>query len=136
MPPLLSEETMKKAKDIKDKYNSSQSENWIQNFMENNYYSVVDNEGGGDCLFATVRDAFSSIAQQTSTNKLRKKLSDEATDKIFMNYKEQYDMYNQNIIEETNKIKELAIEYTKIREKFNNTLDRNEKNIYRKRLKK
>ena len=53
--------------------------------MENNNYSITDNEGGGDCLFATIRDAFSSIAQQTSVNKLRKKLSDEADDKIFMN---------------------------------------------------
>jgi hypothetical protein len=104
--------------------------------MENNYYSITDNEGGGDCLFATVRDAFSSIAQQTSVNKLRKKLSDEATDKIFMNYKEQYDMYNQNMIEETNKIKELSIEYTKIRERFSNTLDRNEKKFFSEEAKK
>jgi predicted NAD-dependent protein-ADP-ribosyltransferase YbiA (DUF1768 family) len=130
LPPLLTEETQKKAKDIRDKYKESLSENWVQKFMENNYYSIIDNEGGGDCLFATIRDAFSSIAQQTSVNKIRKKLSDEADDKIFMNYKEQYDMYNQNIIEETNKIKALAIEYTKIRERFNNTLDRNEKKFF------
>jgi predicted NAD-dependent protein-ADP-ribosyltransferase YbiA (DUF1768 family) len=130
LPPLLTEETVKKAKDIRDKYKESSSENWVQKFMENNYYSIIDNEGGGDCLFATIRDAFSSIAQQTSVNKIRKKLSDEADDKIFMNYKEHYDMYNQNITEETNKIKELAIEYTKIREKFNNTLDRNEKKFF------
>ena len=136
LPPLLAEESLKKAKDIREKYKESLSENWIQKFMENNYYSITDNEGGGDCLFATIRDAFSSIAQQTSVNKIRKKLSDEADEKIFMNYKEQYDMYNQNIIEETNKIKELAIEYTKIREKFNNTLDRNEKKFFSEEAKK
>ena len=130
LPPLLAEESFKKAKDIREKYKESLSENWVQKFMENNNYSITDNEGGGDCLFATIRDAFSSIAQQTSVNKLRKKLSDEADDKIFMNYKEQYDMYNQNMIEETNKIKELSIEYTKIRERFNNTLDRNEKKFF------
>jgi predicted NAD-dependent protein-ADP-ribosyltransferase YbiA (DUF1768 family) len=136
LPPLLVEETLKKAKDIRAKHKVETSENWIQKFMENNYYSITDNEGGGDCLFATIRDAFSSIAQQTSVNKLRKKLSDEATDKIFMNYKEHYDMYNQTIIEETNKIKELSIEYTKIREKFNNTLDRNEKKFFAEEAKK
>jgi len=136
LPPLLTEETLKKAKNIREKYNPESADNWIQKFMENNYYSITDNEGGGDCLFATIRDAFSSIAQQTSVNKLRKKLSDEVTDKIFMNYKEQYDMYNQNIIEETNKIKELSIEYTKIREKFNNTLDRNEKKFFAEEAKK
>uniref|UniRef100_A0A6C0JIM2 NADAR domain-containing protein n=1 Tax=viral metagenome TaxID=1070528 RepID=A0A6C0JIM2_9ZZZZ len=136
LPPLLSEETLKKAKDIRAKHKDENAENWIQKFMENNYYSITDNEGGGDCLFATIRDAFSSIAQQTSVNKLRKKLSDEATENIFMNYKEQYDMYNQNLIEETNKIKELSIEYTKIREKFNNTLDRNEKKFFAEEAKK
>jgi hypothetical protein len=136
LPPLLAEENLKKAINIREKYKPESSENWIQKFMENNYYSITDNEGGGDCLFATIRDAFSSIAQQTSVNKLRKKLSDEANDKIFMNYKEQYDMYNQNIIEETNKIKELAIEYTKIRERFNNTLDRNEKKFFSEEAKK
>ena len=127
LPPLLAEEGQKKAKEIREKAKNLALDNWVQNFMENNYYSITDNEGGGDCLFATIRDAFSSIAQQTSVAKLRKKLSDEATDKIFMNYKEQYDMYNQSLVEETNKIKEAAIEYTKLREKFNNTLDRNEK---------
>ena len=136
LPPLLAEESFKKAKSIKEKYNPSASENWIEKFMENNNYSITDNEGGGDCLFATIRDAFSSIAQQTSVNKLRKKLSDEADDKIFMNYKEQYDMYNQSLIEETNKIKELEIEYSKIKEKFNNTLDRNEKKFFAEESKK
>jgi len=127
LAPLLTEETMKKAKDIREKYNSSLSENWVQKFMENNYFYITDNEGGGDCLFATVRDAFSSIAQQTSVNKLRKKLSDEANEKIFLGYKEQYDMYNQSALEETNKIKALGIEYAKMKEKFSNTFDRNEK---------
>jgi len=136
LPPLLVEETLKKAKNIREKFQESQSENWVQKFMENNYYSITDNEGGGDCLFATIRDAFSSIAQQTSVNKLRKKLSDEANENIFMNYKEHYDMYNQNYIEETNKIKELSIEYTKIKEKFTNTLDRNEKKFFAEEAKK
>lgn len=136
LPPLLQEESIKKAKEIRDKYNASSSDNWIQQFMQNNNYSIVDNEGGGDCLFATIRDAFSSIAQQTSVNKLRKKLSDEANEKIFMNYKEQYDMYNQAFLEETNKIKEMAAEYAKMREKFNNALDRNEKKFLSEEAKK
>jgi hypothetical protein len=136
LPPLLQEESQKKAKDIREKYKETETDNWIEEFMQNNYYSITDNEGGGDCLFATIRDAFSSIAQQTSVNKLRKKLSDEATDKIFMNYKEQYDMYNQSLVEETNKIKEMSSEYTKLKEKFNNTLDRNEKKFVSEEAKK
>ena len=129
LPPLLKEETKKQAKDYREKYHASPTDTWVEQFMENKNYSVVDNEGGGDCLFATVRDAFSSIAQQTSVNKLRKKLSSEATEQIFLNYKEHYDMYNASIIKDTNKIKELEGEYILIKQKFAATIDRNEQKI-------
>jgi predicted NAD-dependent protein-ADP-ribosyltransferase YbiA (DUF1768 family) len=129
IPPLLREESNKIAKDIKEKYHEDPNHNWVQKFMQNDYYNIVDNEGGGDCLFATIRDAFSSIAQQTSVNKLRKKLSEEATENIFMNYKEQYDMYSQAIIKDTNTIKELEAEYLGLKTKFANVLDRNERQL-------
>jgi predicted NAD-dependent protein-ADP-ribosyltransferase YbiA (DUF1768 family) len=129
VPPLLREETNKLAKDIKEKYHEDPNHDWIQKFMQNQYYNIIDNEGGGDCLFATIRDAFSSIAQQTSVHKLRKKLSEEATENIFMNYKEQYDMYNQSIIKDTNTIKELEAEYLNLKSKFSNVLDRNERQL-------
>ena len=111
IPNLLREETKKESKDIKEKYKDTQTDIWIQKFMKNKYYGIVDNEGGGDCLFATIRDAFSSIGQQTSVNKIRNKLAQEANETIFLNYKEQYDMYNTAIISDTNKIKELEAEY-------------------------
>ena len=126
LPPLLKEETLKEAKDIREKYHQSSKDTWIDKFMKNHNYSIQDNEGGGDCLFATIRDAFSSIAQQTSTNKIRKKLSSEATEQIFENYKEQYDMYSASIVRDTNKIKELELEYSQIKQRFNNIIDRNE----------
>lgn len=129
IPPLLREENMKIAKDIKEKYHEDPNDYWIVKYMKNPNYSVQDNEGGGDCLFATIRDAFSSIAQQTSVNKLRKKLSDEATERIFLNYKEQYDMYNESILKDTNTIKELEIEYTALKNKFTSILDRNERKL-------
>jgi predicted NAD-dependent protein-ADP-ribosyltransferase YbiA (DUF1768 family) len=129
LPPLLREETQKKAKDIKEKYHESSNDTWLEKFMKNNNYNIVDNEGGGDCLFATIRDAFSSIAQQTSVNKIRKKLSTEATENIFLNYKENYDMYNAAIIRDTNKIKELEGEYLLLKQKFGEVIDRNEQKI-------
>jgi len=94
--------------------------------MKNKNYSIQDNEGGGDCLFATIRDAFSNIAQQTSTTKLRKKLATEATQQVFDGYKEQYDMYSASIVRDTNKIKELANEYAQIKQRFGDVIDRNE----------
>jgi predicted NAD-dependent protein-ADP-ribosyltransferase YbiA (DUF1768 family) len=129
LPPLLKEETEKKAKDYREKYSGSPSDTWIEKFMMNPNYNIVDNEGGGDCLFATVRDAFSSILQQTTVNKLRKKLSDEASEEVFLGYKEQYDMYSASIVTDTNKIKQLEGDYLLLKQRLQSTIDRNEQKI-------
>ena len=129
LPPLLREETKKQAKDIREKYHESPNDLWVEKFMKNNNYEITDNEGGGDCLFATIRDAFSSIAQHTSVIKLRKKLSNEATDEVFMGYKEQYDMYNAALVKDTNTIKELAAQYALLRQRCIETIDRNEQKM-------
>jgi predicted NAD-dependent protein-ADP-ribosyltransferase YbiA (DUF1768 family) len=129
LPPLLREETKKQAKDYREKYHQTPSDTWIEKFMKNKNYNIVDNEGGGDCLFATIRDGFSSIAQQTSVNKLRKKLSHDATEKVFLNYKEQYDMYNASLIKDTQAIKELEAQYLLLKQRFGEVIDRNEKKM-------
>jgi predicted NAD-dependent protein-ADP-ribosyltransferase YbiA (DUF1768 family) len=129
LPPLLKEESKKQAKDYREKYHQGPKDSWVVKFMKNSHYNLVDNEGGGDCFFATIRDAFSSIAQQTSVGKLRKKLSSEANDKIFMNYKEHYDMYKEGLVRDTNKIKELESEYLLLKQRFAEVLDRNEQKM-------
>ena len=58
---------------------------------------IVDNEGKGDCLFATIRDSYSGIGKQISVAQLRNIASDAATPKVFADFKEQYDMYSQMV---------------------------------------
>jgi len=127
IPPLLKEETKEDAIDIKEKYKEDTSDKWIVKFMKNKYYSIHDNEGGGDCFFATIRDAYSSIAQQTTVNKLRNKISNEATPELFNGYKEQYDNIISSISNDNKQIKELEAEYLSIKEKLTNILEKNEK---------
>lgn len=128
IPPLLRTETKEDAKNITEKYKEDKGDLWIQKFMQNKYYNLINNEGSGDCLFLTVRDAFYSIAQQTSVSKLRKRLSNEATQDIFDEYYNFYNTYKENYEMDNQKIKDLKQEYTNIKEKFANTIDRNEKN--------
>lgn len=128
VPPLLRTETKEDAKNITEKYKEDKSDLWIQKFMQNKYYNLIDNEGSGDCLFLTIRDAFYSIGQQTSVSKLRKRLSNEATQDIFDEYYNFYNTYKENYELDNQKIKDLKQEYTKIKEKFANTIDRTEKN--------
>ena len=75
----LDEETEEHAEEIVKKYRESSSNLWIEKFMKNNNYSVVDNEGGGDCLFAVIRDAYSHIGYQTTVYKLRELLASQLT---------------------------------------------------------
>jgi len=129
IPPILPEENLKKAKDIREKYHEDKTDIWIQKFMKNNNYGIIDNEGGGDCFFAAIRDAFSNIAQHTSVQKLRKQIASEADENIFAGYKQHYDDARNSLIVDTNKIKELALEYANIKENFKQALDRNEQKL-------
>jgi predicted NAD-dependent protein-ADP-ribosyltransferase YbiA (DUF1768 family) len=129
IPPLLPEETKKSAKEMNTEYKEANTDNWVQKYMKNKNYGIIDNEGQGDCFFATIRDAFSNIAQQTSVEKLRKKLAGEVDEKLLMTYKELYDNFNSMLSESTVKIKELSLEYDKLQKVFASTLDRTERKL-------
>jgi predicted NAD-dependent protein-ADP-ribosyltransferase YbiA (DUF1768 family) len=129
IPPKLKEETQKVAKDYREKYHESPDDNWLQRFMKNKNYNITDNEGGGECFFATIRDAFSNIAQQTTVQKLRTKLSNDVTEPVFNEYKTLYDSYHTSILSDTNKIKELAAQYVLIKQRFASVIDRNEQKV-------
>lgn len=129
IPPLLKEETKVHANDIIQKYHTKTSDNWIVKYMKNNYYDIVENEGGCDSFFSCIRDAFSQIAQQTSIQKLRKKFGDCISENVFLFYKDNYDLFYNTLNDTIKNAKELNIEYDKIRQQYNNILDRNEKKL-------
>jgi len=86
-------ETSTEAMQKRRAYKSQHGHNWMQRFMRNSGYGIVDNEGRGDCLFAVIRDAFKGSGKETSVRQLRDILSRNATEEVFRNFKEQYDMY-------------------------------------------
>jgi len=127
VPRLLKEETRKEAKDTKEKFRPDGTTVWVDVFMSNNNYYIVDNEGGGDCLFAAIRDAFDQIGQRTTVAKLRARLAEEATETLFMSYKERYDDAQRSVVSDTKLIKELQANHTSFKEKFQRTLDREQR---------
>ena len=73
------------------------SSNWLQKHFKNKNFNIVDNEGGGDCFFATLRDAFKSIKINAAIGSLRNILAELMTEKNFNLYKEQYDLFELEI---------------------------------------
>ena len=123
LPELKEEKSSAKYKNYKP------TDIWIQNFMRNPDYFIQANEGSGDSFFASIRDAFSSIAQQTTISKLREKLAREADDKLFTEYKANYDMYSNALQRDNQEIKSLKTSHLLLKQRFTNTIDRNERKM-------
>jgi len=118
VPPKLRAETKKQAKDYREQYSESKDHKWIQKFMKNTNYDIIDVETNGDCLFATIREAFYSIGQRTSVDKLRTRLSLETTESNFNDYKQLYDEYTLSIKRDTAKMNELLEQYKLTKTRF------------------
>lgn len=120
----IEEETIEMSKMYREGYMEKLNGTWIENFMHNNQYGIVDNEGDGDCFFAVIRDAFESIGKNTTVGKLRKALSEEVTEELYNNYKEQYLMFVNAVKENKNKMNELKAETKQMKDKYKLTNDR------------
>ncbi len=94
---LEKEDVVNKEMRERESYKPKKSDSWIQKFMKNSNYSLLDNEGGGDCLFAVIRDAFKGIKKEMSVEDLRNIVSESTTEEVFKNFKEHYDMYDMEL---------------------------------------
>ena len=125
MPQSLSEETKIEAKEIRDSYTSASHHTWIQKFMKNKNYDIIDNEGNGDCFFAVIRDAYEQIGKKITIEKLRELTANEMTENI---YKENYKLYleMQAAIDDTNNdIKKHTGYRNEIKKRLNKTTNLN-----------
>jgi hypothetical protein len=94
-PAALPEETQAEVDDYKREYAKQETKakktaTWLELFFKNPHFRVVPNEGGGDCFFAVLRDAFKQIGRTTSVAKLRALLAAEATPEVYQNYRDLY----------------------------------------------
>jgi predicted NAD-dependent protein-ADP-ribosyltransferase YbiA (DUF1768 family) len=129
IPVLLKSETSKDAADFREKYHQGDKDVWIQKFMKNKNYGLIDNEGKGDCLFATIRDGFQSIGQDTTVGKLRNKVSNEFKQANFDMYKQRYDMYAKELADTKAQSIKFKQEYDDYKVKLVSTIDNNQRLI-------
>ena len=88
---------------------------WIQQFMENKNYGITDNEGGGDCLFAVIRDACQQIGIEYTVGDLRKKLSTELSEETFQNYRHLYDSFTSSMKQIRENLKQISAENNELK---------------------
>ena len=94
-------------------------------------YTFKDNEGGGDCLFAAVRDALKNTDMKDKNNNivevdvayLRNIIANEANEEVYKNYKEMFDNYKSSMIEDNAKIKQITGEIKTIVKTIKETKD-------------
>ena len=102
--------------------------------MKSSKYNLIDNEGKGDCLFAVIRDAYKGTKDIT-VEQLREIVSDNATQPVFDNFKERYDLFANEIKATRESQIRLKGEYDDKLREFKASQDRNEKKAIAKTLK-
>ena len=124
---LLPEETKHMALSIKEGFTSAPSKhNWLQEFMQNGNYTIQNNEGGGDCFFSVIRDAFEQIGQATTVRFLREALARDESEKVFMNYKDIYRGAESAYKEEKKQMDHFQGEYEKYKKLISETINKAE----------
>ena len=96
--PIVNKKTLELyRKDVKSSILTENS-SWIQEYYKNNKFNIIDNEGGGDCFFATLRDALSSINIIVNVESLRAILSNLITQNHYDNYSKVYTSLKSEIV--------------------------------------
>ena len=88
----LNEQTFEDAKKERQEFKQNEDSLWIEQFMYNNHYHIINNEGGGDCLFAAIRDGLARVNKKYTVTEIRNMLADEATEELFREKREFYDI--------------------------------------------
>lgn len=109
----------------RSEYSSTSSKTWIEKYLNNNNYKIVDNEGNGDCFFATIRDGLARVGKRYSIPQLRKMLSEDVSvPDTFEGYKNMYETTRTEINDIKKKMKVIQDENKLLKEKLAQTRDK------------
>ena len=94
--------------------------------MQNNHFGITDNEGGGECLFAVIRDAYRSRGKYVEVPELRRKLAAEATEEVFQGYKDNHTATAESIAATLAEMRGLESANAKLKERLLRTTEAKE----------
>tara|TARA_Y100000768_G_C23982427_1_gene686653 strand:- start:282 stop:2366 length:2085 start_codon:yes stop_codon:yes gene_type:complete len=129
---IIKEQTKEESEEEIRNYIYNVSHSWVEKFMKSTKYSLKDNEGGGDCFFAVIRDALKSSNSEKYYNitvsSIRNKLAQEATDETLSTYKEFANYFIGGSKKSQEKIKELKKRHKTYKLMIQSTNNGEEKN--------
>jgi predicted NAD-dependent protein-ADP-ribosyltransferase YbiA (DUF1768 family) len=104
-------------------YEEDIKDSWVNKYLRSNKYEILDNEGGGDCFFAVLRDALKTVKIETSVKFIREKLANDVNQTTFQMYKELFDLYYNNMKTTQEQLKELKSKHNALKKMINGTSD-------------
>ena len=96
-------------------YKKSKESKWINEYLQDNDYNTIDNEGCGDCFFAMVRDALKGTDKERSVTEQREMLAKHVDEALYNRYKELYESFNGEILTKHEEMKQKAKELSKMK---------------------
>ncbi len=106
------------------------TKNWVQKAYKNDNYKIIDNEGKGDCLFATIRDAYKGVGKDISVSQLRQILKNEVTQDFFDLNKTLYDSFSLELKNIEKQLKELKQENIRLKNAVKTEKDISQQRLY------
>ena len=90
----------------------TENSNWLQKYYNNNNYNILDNEGGGDCFFATIRDALEEVKITINVESIRAILASIINQSHYDNYSTIYNSLKSEILELREKVNKIKVEFS------------------------
>ena len=119
----LDEQAEEAAKLEESKYAPRPGEPWVAKFMKNSNYELANNEGGGDCLFAAIRDGLRRVGKDTTVADLRKTLAGEADQATFEEFLNLSRTFEQEVHGAERDLKALAATHKELGRRAKETSD-------------
>lgn len=126
-PPFTKEIGAKEmgAKEMGAKTAASKKKIWIQKFMSDPNYNIIDVKYDGNCFFSILELALQERGQEKTIDDMRKILANNATDELFENYKKLYEDSKTEEESLTRELKNITGRHNALEATMKKTKDRN-----------
>jgi predicted NAD-dependent protein-ADP-ribosyltransferase YbiA (DUF1768 family) len=100
---------------------------WIQEFMKDDHFGIVDTKGDGNCMFSAIEKGLSSVGRFITISDMRDILVKNVTTVLFNTYKILHDDAEKQYKNVSDNTKSLKKSFDDIKKKTKNTKERSEK---------